>query len=232
MMIRRTGIYFSFWDETASGWIEKNIVDASIPITWYLSYPIQFEETLSVREMIQLLEPHADVLELVMIRELAGIDIAEILDLSKKIKAVPAKIAPNTTFVIKIADAIPTMTDDFEEISFLNWYPVLVGIEQVDETGENDEAHSLSAIDFLDWCDLPLEVDDFIEFLNPETEEISFEGIINWTLGELIGVVISQVSTTLQVNQTAIANANPDSGPLQMESIFDWLEDLDRIFLK
>lgn len=231
-MIRKTGLYFSFWDEHGSNWIEKNIIESSVPITWYLSYPIQFEESLSVREMVQLLEPHADVLELVMIRELAGIDIGEIFDQSKRVKTNPIKISPTAAFVIKIADSIPTVTADFEEVNFLNWYPVLIGIDQLDETGENDEAHSLSAIDFLDWCDLPLEVDDYIEFLNPETEEIAFEGIMNWTLGELVGAVISQISTALQVNQTAIANSNPDSGPLQMDSIFDWLDDLDRIFLK
>jgi hypothetical protein len=231
VIIKKTGLFFSFWNEESANWIEKNIIESSLPITWYLSYPIQFEEVLTVREMIGLLEPYSELLSIVMIRDLAGIDIREIFEVSKKVKEKPSQIAPTSAFLIKIADSIPTVSGE-EETNFINWYPVLVGIEQIDETGEEDTAHSLSSIDFLDWCDLLLEVDDYIEFLNPETEESQFEGIMNWTLQEILTALLGQVSTTLQVNQTSIAKSNPEEGPLQMEAIFDWIDDLDRIFLK
>ena len=229
--IKKTGLYFSFWNEESANWIERNVVESSLPITWYLSYPIQFEEQLTVRELVCALEPHAELLGLVMIRELAGVDIKEIFEISKKFKAEPAKIAPTSAFVIKIADSIPTVADD-EDTYFISWYPVLVGIEEMDETVDEERVHSLSSIDFLDWCDLPLEVDDYIEFLNPETEEVHFEGIMNWTLHDIISAVLGQISITLQVGQKSITKTGLDEGPLQMDSIFDWLDDLDRIFLK
>jgi hypothetical protein len=228
--IRKSGIYFSFWDQSQENWLDKKIEDASLPITWYLSYPIQFDEPLTVRDIITLLEPFAEVLNVAMIHDLSAVNINQIFDLNKQIKNTPSQIEPNSVYLVRIAEVIPTVESD-ESFNFLNSYAVLVGIKEIDETGENDEVFSLSSIDFLDWCDLPFEIDDYVEYMNPVTEEVLFEGVINWTLGELIGTILSQVSVTMQIMQNSVISSN-ESGPVKIKSVFDWLEDLDRILLK
>jgi hypothetical protein len=229
--IKRSGFYFSFWDESAEDWIEKNINEASIPITWYLSYPIQVDEPLTVREIIKMIEPYAEIINLVMIHELAGIEFSRILEVLNDVRESTNAIEPNSVCLVKIAESIPTKQMD-EDINFLSTYPVLVGIQEIDETGENDEVFSLSTIDFLDWCDLPFEIDDYVEYLDQVTEEVLFDGVMNWTLGEIIGSILSQTSVTLQVMQNSISSPASNGEPVDIESIFNWFDDLDRILLK
>lgn len=229
--ISKSGLYFSFWDQTEETWVEKNILDATVPISWYLSYPIQFTDSLTVREIIKLIEPYAKDLGLIMIHELAGVDISKILELSNTHKSQLNQIEPEAVYLVKIAEATPTVQND-EEFNFLSMYPVLIGLKEVDETGDNDEVFSLTSIDFLDWCDLPFELDDYIEYINPANEEVLFEGVMNWTLGEVIGTILSQTSVTLQIMQNSVIPSDSTGEPVQIDSIFKWFEDLDRVLLR
>jgi hypothetical protein len=229
----KTGIYFDFWDEESEDWITRNIVEGSLPITWYLDYPIQFKEVISCREFVKILESHKEVINLVMAHALSGIEFEEILKIAND-QAEAKEISPTGVYLIRIADAIPTSQGD-EEFNFLNSYPVLMGLEEVDEIGDNDELHSLSSISFTDWRDLPLSVDDYVEFVNPITEEVLFEGIMNWTLRDMVSTILGQISITLLVNQATASVSSKkqvESGPIEIHDVFDWIDDLDKIFLK
>jgi hypothetical protein len=229
--IRKDGLYFLFWDQSEENWIEKNILDANVPISWYLSYPIQLEAALTVREILTLIKPFCETLKVLMIHELAGIEIEKVMDLIDRQKETDSKIEAEVIYLVRIAEAVPTVQGD-EQFNFLSSYPILVGLKEIDETGDNDEVYSLSAIDFLDWCDLPFEIDDYVEYINPATEEVMFEGVMNWTLSELIGTILSQTSVTLQVMQNSVFSAGPKEGPVEIDSIFSWIDDLDRILLR
>jgi hypothetical protein len=230
LTIRKTGLYFSFWDESSEDWIERSIADSSIPLTWYLNYPIQFDGQLTVRELLTVLKPYSEIIDLVMIRELAGTTLASIYKLLNDGSPTGAEVLPSHIYLIKLADAIPTKQE--EEFIFLNSYPVLLGVTEIDETVEDDELYSLSSINFLDWCDLPIGVDDFLEYIDSETEDTLLEGMINWTLAEALSAILNQISVTVQISQTSIVKSNPDSGPIQIADVFEWLDDLDRIFCK
>jgi hypothetical protein len=227
--VKKDGLYFSFWDQSKEDWIEKNIVEATVPISWYLSYPVQFNEMLTVREVINLLRPYADDLSLILAHELAGIELEKIFELADSDKE-PIKIEPDSIYLVRIAEAVPTVQDE-EEFNFLSTYPILVGLKEV-EDAEEDEVFSLSSIDFLDWCDLPFELDDYVEYINPATEEVLFEGVMNWTLTEVIGAILSQTSVTLQIMQNSIVSAKEDEEPVEIEAVFKWFDDLDRILLR
>jgi hypothetical protein len=230
LTIRKTGLYFSFWDESSEDWIERSIADSSVPLTWYLNYPIQFDGQLTVREFLTVLKPYSEIIDLVMIRELAGTTLGSIYKLLNDGSPTGAEVLPSHVYLIKLADAIPTKQE--EEFIFLNSYPVLLGVTEVGETVEDDEIYSLSSINFLDWCDLPIGVDDFLEYINSETEDTLLEGMINWTLSEALSAILNQISVTVQISQTSIVKSNPDSGPIQIADVFEWLDDLDRIFCK
>ena len=227
--IKKSGLYFLFWDQSKEDWIEKNIVEAAMPISWYLSYPVQFNEMLTIREVIKLLKPYADDLNLIMAHDLAGIEMERIFELSESTKE-PAKIEPDSIYLVRIAEATP-MVQDEEEFNFLSTYPILVGLKEI-EDAEEDEVFSLSSIDFLDWCDLPFELDDYVEYINPTTEDVLFEGVMNWTLAEVIGTILSQTSVTLQIMQNSIVSAKEDADPVGIDAVFKWFDDLDRILLR
>jgi hypothetical protein len=230
--IKKSGFYFSFWDESQADWIEKNILDASLPISWYLNYPIQFTEILTVREIVNLIEPHADVLGLVMINDLAGIDIDKIVDLAKADKLDKNETEIESICLVRIAESVRTQQGD-EEFNFLSTYPVLVGLtSSVEEDDDEDNTVSLSSLDFLSWCDFPFEIDDFVEYINPETEDVVFDGVMNWTLGEILSTILSQSSISIQVSQSVSIDSIEPSDPVEMSDVFQWLDDLDRIFLK
>jgi hypothetical protein len=227
--IKKDGLYFLFWDQSTEDWIEKNIAEATLPISWYLSYPVQFNEMLTVREVINLLRPYADDLSLILAHDLSGIELEKIFELADSDKE-PTKIEPDSIYLVRIAEAVPTVQDE-EEFNFLSTYPILVGLKEVEDADE-DEVFSLSSIDFLDWCDLPFELDDYVEYINPVTEEVLFEGVMNWALTEVIGAVLSQTSVTLQIMQNSIISAKEDEGPVEIDAVFKWFDDLDRILLR
>jgi hypothetical protein len=165
-----------------------------------------------------------------MIRELAGTTLESIYKLLNDGSPTGAEILPSHVYLIKLADAIPTKQE--EEFIFLNSYPVLLGVTEIDEMPEDDELYSLSSINFLDWCDLPIGVDDFLEYIDSETDDTLLEGMVNWTLAEALSAILNQISVTIQISQTSIVKSNPDSGPIQIADVFEWLDDLDRIFCK
>lgn len=230
----RAGIYFDFWNNQNESWISKNIADGSLPITWYLEYPIQIREPLTVKDLLHILKPYHDVIDLVLARQLAGISFDEILKLIDSDAPAKKEIKPTSVYLIKLADSIP-MNQDEEDFNFLNTYSVLMGLEVIDEIGDNDELHSLSTLDLFDWCDLPLGIDDYIEYVNPTTDEVLFEGVMNWTLYDVISTVLSQIATTLQITAATSmisAKSQVESGPLRIQDVLDWIDDLDKVFLK
>ena len=229
--IKQGGIYFSFWDQEQEDWVDKNITEGSLPFTWYMKYPIQIEEGLTVRKIIKMVEPYADILNIVMIHDLSAMDFEKILELNRESKSQSSSIEPNAVYLVRIAESIPTVQDE-DEFNFLNSYPVIVGVKELDETGENDEVFSLSTIDFLDWCDLPFEIDDYVEYLNPQTEEVQFEGVMNWTLGELVSTVLGQAAITIQIMQNSVSPTAQTDGPVEIFAVFNWIEDLDKILLR
>lgn len=229
--IKKKGFYFSFWDESQADWIEKNILESNLPITWYLNYPIQFAEILTVREIVSLIEPHADIISLVMMNDLAGLELEKIIEIAKDSTAKKSDADPDSVCLVRIAEATHTIQGE-ESFNFLSTYPVLVGlVESVDEDEEEDPI-ALSSIDFLNWCDLPFELDDYVEYIDPSTEEVLFEGVMNWTLGEILSTIVSQSSISIQVSQSVSVDSIEPSEPVHIDSVFQWIEDLDRIFLK
>jgi hypothetical protein len=229
--IKKTGFYFSFWEESQANWIEKNILESNLPITWYLNYPIQFAEILTVREIVSLIEPHSDIISLVMMNDLAGLELEKIIEKSKDPSVKKSAADPDSICLVRIAEATPT-TQGEEEFNFLSTYPVLIGlVESIDESEEEDPI-PLSSIDFLSWCDLPFELDDYVEYIDPTTEEVLFEGVMNWTLGEILSTIISQSSISIQVSQSVSVDSIEPSDPVHIDSVFQWIEDLDRILLK
>jgi hypothetical protein len=92
----------------------------------------------------------------------------------------------------------------------------------------------LTPINFKHWCNLEFDVDDYIEYIDVKTEEPLFDGVFNWYLYDFLVSILSQISMTLQVNDSLSKNNEKFSvtaGPVHVDQVFEWLTDLDKIFL-
>ena len=54
IIIKKSGLYFSFWDEDTLSWTDRLISDSDLPITWYFQYSIEIEEFLTISDLLLL----------------------------------------------------------------------------------------------------------------------------------------------------------------------------------
>lgn len=233
--INNNGLFFSFWDELSEDWIKKNIAEDSIPITWFMNYAVEIEEGLSVHAVLTLLKPYSDIIKLYFVQSLSGVSLDEIFMAADQSAISAKKIDANQVFLLKAAQ-VSKIKEDEDLINFITVHNLLMGLQITNEDDpDTDILHPLSAIDFQDWCNLPLVADDWLEYVDIQTEEVYFEGVTNWAFSEIISTILSQTAITLQITQTVSknsANAPVKDGPVEISHVWDWLEDLDNIFLK
>ena len=233
--INNDGLFFSFWDESSEDWIKKNIAEASLPITWFMNYAVEIEEGLSVHAVLTLLKPYSDIIKLYFVQSLSGVNLDEIFMAADRSAISAKKIDSNQVFLLKAAQ-VSKIKEDEDLINFITVHNLLMGLQTTNEDDpDTDILHPLSAIDFQDWCNLPLVADDWLEYVNIQTEEVYFEGVTNWTFSEIISTILSQTAITLQITQTVSknsANTPVKDGPVEISHVWDWLTDLDNIFLK
>ena len=226
--IKKHGIFFSFWDESSATWIDKDISESTFPISRYLWYSVQLTDEITLRDLLKLLNKHKDIIQVMFSHALTGItcdQIIELINSPKKVEPVPM----NILYLFKIGEVTPIKDETLE---FINIYPVIMGVSVKD--GEEEEGvHHLSSFDVRDWLDLPLAIDSFIEFTNIAEDEIEMEGLISWQLFEVINTILSQISLTLQITNALITKDSNklESGPMLIEELFIWLDELDSILL-
>ena len=228
--IKKKGIYFSFWDESAAAWVDRNITEVDLPISWYLSYTIKFDGTITVRDILSLLKPHMDHIQLIFANNLGGLHLQEIYELLDVNKVPPTEFPMNCVYLFKMGEA--SEIED-EEYPYLHVYPVLMGL-LIENNLESENVFHLSPYDIRDWCDLELGIDGFLDFTDTETEDILFTGIVGWKLYEMICAILSQVSISMLVTQTTKVKElkSPlESGPLTFSDLMIWFDDLDKILL-
>ena len=232
--INKTGLLFSFWDDQSEKWIQRSISDSNLPINWFMNHAVEIEEGLSVRGILDLLKPHSKELQEYFIQNLAGVALDELIMIADSSKIYQEKIAPTEVFLLKIAEVSKIMENE-KPINFLEIHPVLMGIEVVKEDDpDQDVLHPLTSISFEDWCNLPLVADDWLELIDSETSAVYFEGVVNWTLHEVIATILSQSAITVKASQ-AVSTSSTTSpikeGPVEISHVWDWLDDLDNFFL-
>lgn len=228
--IKKKGIYFSFWDEPTTSWVNRNIIEAGLPITWYLSYIIKFDGILTVRDILSLLKPYIEHVQLIFANNLGGLHLQEIYELLESNKIPPKDLPMNCVQLFKMGEASPIEADEYP---YLNVHQVIMGL-QIENNLESDNLFHLSPYDIRDWCDLELGIDGFLDFTDTETEDVLFTGIVGWKLYEMICAILSQISISMLVTQTTKVKElkSPlESGPLTFSDLIMWFEELDLILL-
>jgi len=228
--LKKEGIFFSFWDEQTASWINKDISEANLPISWYLPYSVQLEGDLTVCDVMKLLEPYVEQLQAIFSNSLAGIKLADIYEVLKKPLEKNVSVPMNCIYLFKIGEITPIKDDENE---YLSIYPVMMGLDINDDEESEESVYHLASFDVRSWCSLPFGIDYFMEYTDVSTEEIVLDGVINWMLFEVIHSLLLQVSICMQVTEAIPAREDSKlkSGPMLIEELLLWIDELDRIFL-
>jgi hypothetical protein len=111
----------------------------------------------------------------------------------------------------------------------------MLGLE-LDEFAETPETsedilHELTELTTSQILDCPIILDDILEFYyetNPE--DTVLEGITNWTLYEVVGAILSDLSTYCFIKGFFSKADDLASSPLTGTELFDYLDTLDNFF--
>ena len=136
----------------------------------------------------------------------------------------------NCVYLFKMGEVSP-IKDDQDQ--YLSIYPVMMGLI-IDDREETDESvYHLSSFDVRAWCALPFGLDYYMEYTDISTEEIVLDGVVNWMLFEVIHCLLSQVSLCMQVTEVLPSREDDrlKSGPMLIDELLLWIDELDRILL-
>lgn len=229
ILIKKDAIIFSYWEEQSASWIDRNIKENNLPISWYLPYSIEIEKGVTLRDFLTLISYYEKEIELIFANYLAGIPMSVIRKQIESSDFVKKDLPINTLYLFKIGE-INYVQD--EELPLINIYPVLVGLYERENEIINEDVYYLSTYDVRNWVDHRIEIDDLIEFTNVSTAEVETTGLINWNFFEMISTILYQVSISFQVSKAILVNNDQlVSGPMLIDELFIWIDELDRIFL-
>lgn len=231
ILIKKNEIIFSYWEEQSASWVDRNIKENTLPISWYLPYSVEVEKDVTLRDFLRSVSNYEKEIELIFANYLGGIPLSVILKQVESSDFAKKDLPINTLYLFKIGE-INYVQD--EELPLINIYPVLVGLYERENEIVNEDVYYLSTYDVRNWVDHRIEIDDLIEFTNVSTSEVETTGLITWNFFEIISTVLYQVSVSFQVSKAIILVNNEDqlaSGPMLIDELFIWIDELDRIFL-
>ena len=84
IIIKKSGLYFSFWDEDTLSWTDRLISESDLPITWYFQYSIEIEEFLTISDLLLLFAQYQEDLEFAFSKSLLIVPFNEILSIINK----------------------------------------------------------------------------------------------------------------------------------------------------
>ena len=169
IIIKKSGLYFSFWDEPTLSWNDRLISDSDLPITWYFQYSIEIEEFLTISDLLLLFAQYQEDLEFAFSKSLLIVPFNEILSIINK-PVGPSLIEPTELYLIKLGEIRKSEIS----IPYIISYPTLMGLEVIGETGDDDVLYSLTDIAFDDWRTLTIQIDDYLEYMDTEKNEVEF----------------------------------------------------------
>ena len=172
----KKSILISFWDEAGEKWIDRNIAEADLPISWYLPYEVFVEPKVTIRDVLRLLEPYSDQLNFIFINYMRGLLFNDIVKLLTSAKNEKSKLKVDAVCLIWVGEIKPIN----EEEESIDIYPTLMALDmdELDPDGENDTFHSALDINIKQLLDSELVVDDLLELYRAEEpDETEFSGV-------------------------------------------------------
>lgn len=220
---------FSLWDETDEKWIERNILESNLPITWYLPYEVYLEENITVADVLDLLSEYTDQINFIFINYSKGIPFEEIVKCLVEAKPKKSNLKIDSVCLLWIGE-LSEADEEFDEVEI---YPAMMALE-IDETdpdGENDQLYNISELNIKQLMNSNLVLDDILEIYRTDgSEEIAVSAITSWTLFDFIRGLLNDLLSYAIINRLLLVSEFSKVPPLNSEELFNHLDNLDKFF--
>ena len=64
IILKPEAAYYAFYEEDSDSWIERDLIESSLPISWYADMPIEIVGKVSTRRIFELFERYVFLLYL------------------------------------------------------------------------------------------------------------------------------------------------------------------------
>ena len=227
----KKSILISFWDETNEKWIDRNIAEADLPISWYLPYEIFIEPKVTIREVLKLLEPYAEQVNFIFINYLRGILFDDLMKVLTSAKNEKSKVKVDAMCLIWVGEIKPINEEEDEES--IDIYPTLMALDmdELDPDGENDKFYSALDVNVKQLLDSELVVDDLLELYREEDpDETEFSGITSWSMFDFVRGLLGELVMYAFANRMVQISELSNLPPLTAAELFKHMENLDKFF--
>jgi hypothetical protein len=232
IVIKPEGVFYCYFDDQSDKWIEKDIFDSTMPITWYLDMTVELQEKVSILKILELFERYDEHLNFVYVKALKALNLDDVLNVIDQVEpGEPSSL--KATCLVWVGEIQPILGEDDPVITITS---ALIGLDtenlEEDDGIEADDVYQLTNFDFVEWVRLPLYLDTYLDFAERDQPEAEFGGEFSWTLHNLFDAIFSEISLNLYV---AGLVSNPDiiiaeqHAKLNVTEFFKYLDDLGNI---
>lgn len=229
IIIKPEAAYYSYYDEDSDHWIEKDLIDSSLPISWYANLPIQIVGKVSIRRIFELFERYEDQLTFMYSKALKTLSFRDVLTILESTES-GEDLTIKSICVVWAGEII----EQKEEDAYLMIGNALVGLDTEDEDEDVDEdgVYQLTNFDFAQWASVPIYIDDFLDFVKGHNENVIFGGVYPWKFGDFFECILSEISLNLFVsglvsNPDVVVTEKPST--MGVTELFRYLDELDNL---
>jgi hypothetical protein len=230
VIIKPEAAYYAYFNEESDSWIEKDLIDSELPISWYTSMKVEIVGKVSIRRILELFERYEDQLNFMYAKDLKTLNLKNITDVLSQEKE-SEEIPIQSVCLVWVGEYLE---EDGEEYIMIN--NALVGLDSDELDPDADEADieegvfQLTNFDFVQWSSVPLYMDDYLDFVKGREPDIIFGGVYEWKLGDLFACILAEISLNLFVSglvshpDITIDRRNPT---MEVNELFRYLDELD-----
>lgn len=226
ILITPQGVYYCYFDEESDKWIEVETSESTLPVSWYLPMQTEFADGLTVKKFLEHFTKYSDQLNFIYAHALKTLTME---DINKIIEQGDDSAEPSNLTATALV-WVGEMFDRPDEDVDLQINSALVGLdaEDLEENLFEDDVFMLANFDFVEWCKLPMIMDDYLDFMRPDDEKEVFAGIYRWTLHDVMTTIFSEISLNLFVSGLV---SNPDvvvqSPRMGIQEFFKFLDGIE-----
>ena len=228
--VNKKSILISFWDESSEKWIDRNIAEADLPISWYLPYEVFIEPKVTIRDVLKLLEPYSEQVNFIFINYMRGILFNDIVKLLTSAKNEKSKLKVDAMCLIWVGE-IKQITEEDEET--IDIYPTLMALDmdEQDPDGENDKFYSVFDVNVKQLLDSELVADNLLDLYREEDpDETEFSGITSWSMFDFVRGLLGELVMYAFANRLVQISELSNLPPLTAAELFKHMENLDKFF--
>lgn len=227
LIIKPEAAYYAYYEEDEDRWIEKDLIDSSLPISWYADMPVEIVGKVSIRRIFDLFERYEDQLTFMYAKALKTLSFRDVLTILES-GEVGEEIPVKSLCLVWAGEIIEqTEADDFVMIS-----NALVGLdtEDDDEDVDDDGVFQLTNFDFIQWASVPVYIDNYLDFAKGSEDNIVFGGVYTWKFGAFLECILSEISLNLFLSGQV---SNPDvvikerTNTMGIHELFRYIDELE-----